>query len=133
MRWVRMNLKSISTRKSHLTLRNMRRESKLLKNMKSVSRRTMKSLRKEKAHGLKRSMSFLIFLMMSFKKERTGALNGKGRGLLKPDPEKMVDADSELFFAAVRMTRGSAPDSYSSVDEGLVSGVKNQNTCGSCV
>merc|ERR1719360_46125 len=68
-----------------------------------------------------------------FKKQRTGALNGKGRGLLRPDPENMVDADSELFFAAVRMTRGSAPDSYSSVDEGLVSGVKNQDTCGSCV
>ncbi len=59
-----------------------------------------------------------------FKKQRTGALNGKGRGLLKPDPEKMVDTDSELFFAAVRMTRGSAPDSYSSVDEGRMSIVR---------
>ena len=36
-----------------------------------------------------------------FEKEHTGALNGKGRGLLRPDPENMVDPDSELFFAAV--------------------------------
>ena len=59
-----------------------------------------------------------------FKKKHTGALNSKGRGLLRPDPENMVDPDSELFFAAVRMTRGSAPDSYSSVDEGRISIVR---------
>ncbi len=55
-----------------------------------------------------------------FKKQRTGAVktNTRARGLLRPDPENMVDPDSEVFFAAVKMTRGSAPDSYSSVDEG---------------
>ena len=29
--------------------------------------------------------------------------------MLRPDPENMVDPDSEQFFAAVRMTSGSAP------------------------
>ncbi len=58
-----------------------------------------------------------------FKQEKTGYnapdLNiTEGRGLLKPTPDMVVHPDSELYFASVRLNRGNAPRSYSSVDQG---------------
>jgi len=44
-----------------------------------------------------------------------------------------VDLESEIFFAAMRMNRDDVPASYSAVDAGLVSPVKSQGDCGSCV
>jgi len=55
------------------------------------------------------------------------------RGLLEPTGAERVDAASERYFAAVRADRGTAPASYSSVTQGLVSEVKDQKQCGSCV
>jgi len=71
-----------------------------------------------------------------FKEEKTGAImpeKGFGRGLLEPSEEQRVDEESERYFDRIRMDRSYVPESYSSVDAGLVSEVKNQLQCGSCV
>ena len=78
-----------------------------------------------------------------FKSEKTGArVPGMGRGLLEPlevfiiiiitsamyhdCQEQRVDAKSEKYFSKLREDRTSIPESYSSVDLGIVSPVKNQ-------
>merc|ERR1712127_129006 len=76
-----------------------------------------------------------------FEKEKTGLkrVNGTsfGRGLLRPEGGSKVDPASERYFASFRaamaMNRDSVPTSYSSVDEGLATPVRSQQTCGSCV
>merc|ERR1711937_501014 len=61
-----------------------------------------------------------------------------GRGLLDPPEDDKVDEASEQYFNHFRSlnhfrSRSSVPASYSSVEKGLVSPVKNQRNCGSCV
>jgi len=56
-----------------------------------------------------------------------------GRGLLEPAEEDRIDEESERYFDMFRYSRASVPDSYSSVDKGFVSPVKDQRQCGSCV
>ena len=70
-----------------------------------------------------------------FESEKTGATNGSmyGRGLLQPTEEERVDERSERYFDQFRYSRAVVPNSYSSVDLGLVSPVKAQKNCGSCV
>jgi len=72
-----------------------------------------------------------------FDAEKTGAVipneNVFGRGLLEPLPEERVDERSERYFDRFRYSRVAAPASYSSVDLGNVSPVKDQKQCGSCV
>jgi len=70
-----------------------------------------------------------------FLEEKTGAIipENFGRGLLMPTKEQEVDEESERYFDQVRMDRASVPSSYSSLARGLVSPVKNQQQCGSCV
>merc|ERR1711973_719941 len=46
---------------------------------------------------------------------------------------KKINEESERYFADVRLNRASVPASYSSKRLGLVSPVKNQFQCGSCV
>ena len=46
---------------------------------------------------------------------------------------KPVDARSEKYFASLLLRRDSVPTSYSAVDADLVSSVKDQLNCGSCV
>ena len=53
-----------------------------------------------------------------------------GRGLI---PSNFTDDRSEKYFDTFRYNRGSAPRSYSAVDEGIVSPIRNQKQCGSCV
>ena len=71
-----------------------------------------------------------------FKEEKTGLNNGNGtlyaRGLLTPETIP-VDEESERFFQEINLSRNNIPLSYSSVDEKLVSKVKDQLQCGSCV
>merc|ERR1712168_331060 len=55
-----------------------------------------------------------------------------GTGLLEPLEEERVDEKSEQYFDQFRFTRSSVPNSYSSVEKGFVSPVKNQHSCGSC-
>merc|ERR1712055_761121 len=69
-----------------------------------------------------------------FLEEKTGANDiVEGRGLLSPPEEERFDEESENYFDTFRYNRASVPASYSSVDRGHVSPVKNQRQCGSCV
>merc|ERR1712123_303571 len=70
-----------------------------------------------------------------FVSEKTGLINGSmyGRGLLQATEEERVDERSERYFDQFRYSRAAVPNSYSSVDLGLVSPVKDQKNCGSCV
>ena len=69
-----------------------------------------------------------------FKEEKTGLENGTiyARGLLTPETIP-VDEESERFFQEIDLSRNDIPSSYSSLDKELVSEVKNQLQCGSCV
>jgi len=69
-----------------------------------------------------------------FIKARTGAAGIEtGRGLIAPPEAEQVDEVSERYFDKYRYSRAAVPSSYSSVDEGLVSPIKSQGQCGSCV
>jgi C1A family cysteine protease len=70
-----------------------------------------------------------------FELEKTGAVDGSmyARGLIEPTEEERVDERSERYFDQFRYSRASVPSSYSSVALGLVSPVKTQIKCGSCV
>ena len=67
-----------------------------------------------------------------FEKEKTGDVEEYARGLLEPEI-KPVDARSERYIASLLARRAAVPASYSAVDAGIVSPVKNQKQCGSCV
>ena len=67
-----------------------------------------------------------------FEAEKTGDVEEFARGLLEPEI-KPVDARSERYIASLLTRRASVPASYSAVDAGIVSPVKNQKQCGSCV
>ena len=67
-----------------------------------------------------------------FEKEKAGDVENFARGLLEPEL-KPVDARSERYFASLLLRRDSVPASYSAVDADLVSSVKDQLNCGSCV
>merc|ERR1712110_1189706 len=60
-----------------------------------------------------------------------------GRGLLEPTGADRVDFASEQYFAdfrrSMKTNRAATPASYDSDALGLVSEVKNQKQCGSCV
>jgi len=76
-----------------------------------------------------------------FEKKKAGALTPEnitsfGFGNLEPTGAERVDEESERYFDQIRESiklNRAIPDSYSAVDEGLVSAVKNQKQCGSCV
>ena len=65
----------------------------------------------------------------------TGAIEPEqyGRGLLQPDRNETIDQESEDYFNQLMINRQAVPNSYSSVALGLVSPIKNQYQCGSCV
>ena len=71
-----------------------------------------------------------------FKEEKTGletgGLDGHGRGLLTPE-DIPVDEESERFFEELDLNRHDIPSRYSAVEDNLVSGVRDQLQCGSCV
>jgi len=74
-----------------------------------------------------------------FEAEKTGDKTppGYGRGLLEPTGADRVDFASEQYFAnfrrSMKMNRDATPASYDSTELGLVSEVKDQKQCGSCV
>ena len=53
-------------------------------------------------------------------------------GLMPPVSERMSE-ESERYFDKFRQNRANVPSSCSSVERGLVSPVRNQRQCGSCV
>ena len=69
-----------------------------------------------------------------FREEKTGLDNENlyARGLVTPDTIP-IDEDSERFFQELNLTRTNIPSSYSGVEDGVVSEVKDQLQCGSCV
>ena len=69
-----------------------------------------------------------------FEKEKAGAQEPPSftRGLLEPEV-KPVSEESERYFSSVRLDRKKVPKKYDAVKKGLVSEVKNQKKCGSCV
>merc|ERR1712106_394474 len=56
-----------------------------------------------------------------------------GRGLLMPTGPESRDEKSERYFDKHRYSGRAIPESYSSVDDGNVSPVKEQKECASCV
>jgi hypothetical protein len=69
-----------------------------------------------------------------FMKEKTGSITPRyGRGLIDYDGPESFDNVSERYFDKFRYSRSFIPESYSSLDLGNVSPVKNQGKCGSCV
>merc|ERR1712002_104048 len=54
-------------------------------------------------------------------------------GLLDPLPEERVDPESERYFAQFQFSRQEIPVNFSSIDAGVVTPVKDQRRCGSCV
>jgi len=54
-------------------------------------------------------------------------------GRLDPAPEDRYDEESERYFDQFRYSRSAVPASYSAVDAGLVTPVRSQGSCGSCV
>ena len=69
-----------------------------------------------------------------FEKQKTGDVETftRGFGLLEPEI-KPVDEISERYIESLLARRASVPASYSAVSAGLVSSVKDQGSCGSCV
>merc|ERR1719435_257297 len=69
-----------------------------------------------------------------FVSQHTGAVANftEGRGLLNPLEADVVDEESEAYFREVE-ARASPPSVYDSRKYGLVSPIKNQRSCGSCV
>jgi len=70
-----------------------------------------------------------------FLHQHAGAITNftEGRGLLNPLETERVDPASEAYFRQVMLRRGSSPSQYDSRRYGLVSPVKRQLKCGSCV
>jgi len=56
---------------------------------------------------------------------------GMGKGLL--DIPMEYDEASERYFDQFRYSRSNVPESYNAVTEGLVSPIRSQGSCGSCV
>ena len=70
-----------------------------------------------------------------FEKQKTGDLPSnftRGFGLITPKI-KPVDEESERYIESLLANRATVPASYSAVSAGLVSSVKDQGSCGSCV
>merc|ERR1712142_42531 len=68
--------------------------------------------------------------------EHTGGLTNftieeMGKGLL--DIPMEYDEASERYFDQFRFSRSDVPESYNAVTEGLVSPIRSQGSCGSCV
>merc|ERR1712234_6623 len=68
-----------------------------------------------------------------FREQKTGMHVDFGTGMLQPLPEQRVDEASEMYFDQFRYSRTSVPDSYNAIWDGVVSPIKNQGKCGSCV
>jgi len=91
-----------------------------------------------KVHFREKVYPFAALTKEEFKKEYTGLKphQAKGRGLILPSEEVMNcpknRAKVEKMYKELAKSRDSIPDSYSSVDDGHNTTVRNQGQCGSC-
>merc|ERR550539_272208 len=113
----------------------MKKRTKALKLNEAEIKKTNKAYEEGKDSWFDKLNDFEDLPGKEFIKSKTGATDGivQGRGLLEPLEEERVDEESERYFDQFRYSRDAVPASYSSVDQGYVSPIKNQRQCGSCV
>jgi len=114
--------------------KELKRRNKALKANEAIIKETNKAYQAGEKTWFDRVNDFADLPDDEFLAEKTGAHDiESGRGLLEPSAEQSFDKESENYFDTFRYSRASVPESYSSVDRGHVSPVKNQRQCGSCV
>merc|ERR1719348_222840 len=112
----------------------LKRRSDALKANEDIIKKTNKEFEAGEKTWFDKMNEFADLTEEEFLQEKTGSNDiVEGRGLISPPEEERLDEESERYFDTFRYSRASVPASYSSVDRGYVSPVKNQRQCGSCV
>jgi len=122
----------------HVPKDKLDQEAKELKRNQDQINAENKKFEEGKVHFKEGEYLFDTLTKQEFKKEYTGLKphQAKGRGLILPSEEVMNcpknRAKVEKMYKELAKSRDSIPDSYSSVDDGHNTTVRNQGQCGSC-
>ena len=105
----------------------LKRRSDALKANEDIIKETNKEFEAGEKTWFDKMNEFADLTEEEFLQEKTGSNDiVEGRGLISPPEEERLDEESERYFDTFRYNRASVPASYSSVDRGFVSPVKNQ-------